>query len=110
MGHKRIFDYAEDTCYTFANIVDNFIPGEMYNVGARSEWETDIKRVSELILSYLGKDDSKVTYKEAEPFTTKVKHMDFSKAVRDLKHDPKVPMKKGIPQTIEWMRKTYGLK
>ena len=28
-----------------------------------------------------------MTYKEAEPFTTKVKHMDFlnSKAVRDLK-------------------------
>jgi len=108
-GHKRIFDYVEDTCRTFANIVDNFIPGEVYNVGGRPEWETDIKRVSDIILEYLGKDDSLVTYKEGEPFTTKVKHMDFSKAVRDLKHDPKVPIEEGIPKAIEWMKKEYGL-
>jgi dTDP-glucose 4,6-dehydratase len=49
-----------------------------------------------------------VTYKEAEPFTTKVKHMDFSKARKDLNHDPKVPLEEGIPKTIEWMRKAYG--
>ena len=34
-GHKRIFDYVEDTCRTFANIVDSFIPGEVYNIGGR---------------------------------------------------------------------------
>ncbi len=42
-----------------------------------------------LCLDACGKDDSLVTYKEAEPHTTKVKKMDFSKAVRDLHHDPK---------------------
>ena len=26
---------VEDTCRTFANIVDNFVPGEVYNVGSR---------------------------------------------------------------------------
>ena len=31
-GHKRIIDYVEDSCFTFANITDNFIPGEVYNV------------------------------------------------------------------------------
>ena len=108
-GHVRIFDYVEDTCRTFANIVDNFIPGEVYNVGGRAEWETDVKRISDLILGYLGRDDSTVTYKQAEPFTTRVKHMDFSKAVRDLKHDPKTPMEAGIPKTIEWFKKAYGL-
>jgi len=35
--------------------------------------------------------------------------MDFSKAVRDLKHDPKVPIVEGIPKAIEWMKKEYGL-
>jgi len=110
LGHKRIFDYIEDTCRTFANIVDNFKPGEVYNVGGKEEWEHDIKYVSDLILKYLGKDDSKVIYKEAEPFTTKVKHMDFSKARRDLSHDPQVPLEEGIARTIEWMKKAYGLK
>jgi dTDP-glucose 4,6-dehydratase len=109
-GHMRIFDYVEDTARTFANIVDNFKPGEAYNVGSREEWEHDIKYVSDLILKSLGKDDSRVTYKEAEPFTTHVKHMDFSKIRKDLKHDPKVPLEEGIPKTIDWMKRNYGFK
>ena len=110
MGHKRIFDYVEDTCRTFANIIDNFKPGEVYNVGSREDWEHDIKYVSDIILKCLGKSDAKVTYKQAEPFTTRVKHMDFSKIRRDLKHNPQVPLEEGIPRTIEWMKQVYGTK
>ena len=110
LGHKRIFDYVEDTCRTFANIVDNFKPGEVFNVGGKEEWEHEIKYVSDLILKCLGKDDSKVTYQEAEPFTTRVKHMDFSKARRNLNHAPKTPLEEGIPKTIDWMKKVYGFK
>ena len=110
MGHKRIFDYVEDTCRTFANITDNFIPGEVYNVGGKEEWEHDIKYVSDLILEYLGKSDSNIKYEKEEPFTTRVKQLDFSKIRHDLKHDPKVPLEEGIPLTIEWMKKVYGIK
>lgn len=106
-GHKRIFDYVEDSCRTFANIVDNFKPGEVYNIGGRQEGEHEIEYVSDLILKYLGKDDSKVTYAESEPFTTRVKHMDFSKSIRDLQHDPQTPLEEGIPKTIEWMKSVY---
>ena len=109
LGHKRIFDYVEDTCRTFASILDNFVPGEVYNVGGREDWEHEIKYVSDLILQCLGKHDSRITYKEAEPFTTRVKHMDFSKVRRDLKHDPRVPLEEGIPRTIAWMREVYAL-
>jgi len=107
-GHIRIFDYVEDTCRTFANIIDNFKPGEVYNIGSKEEWEHDIKYISDLILKNLGKDDSRVIYKEAEPFTTKVKHMDFSKARKDLNHKPEVPIEEGIPKTINWMKRIYG--
>lgn len=106
-GHKRIIDYVEDTCQTFANIVDNFIPGEVYNVGGKQEWEKDIKEYSDIVLGAVGKDDSIVTYYEAEPFTTKVKTIDFSKATKDLKHDPKVDPEEGIKRTVEWMRWYY---
>jgi len=108
-GHKRIIDYVEDSVRTFANIVDNFIPGEVYNVAGRSEWEKDIKEYSDLVLKYVGRDDSIVTYKEAEPFTTKVKKIDCSKAIRDLKHNPKIPPEEGIKRTVEWMKKYYGI-
>ena len=108
-GHKRIIDYVEDTCNTFANIVENFKPGKVYNVGGRSEWEHDIKEYSDMILSACGKDDSIVTYKEAEPHTTKVKHIDFSEAIKDLNHDPKVSPEEGIKKTVDWMKWYYRL-
>jgi dTDP-glucose 4,6-dehydratase len=108
-GHRRIIDYVEDSCRTFANICDCFKPGEVYNVGGRLGWEKDIKEYSDLVLHAVGKDDSLVTYKEAEPFTTKVKRMDFSKAISDLKHDPQVPPEEGIKRTVDWMRSYYRL-
>jgi len=108
-GHKRIIDYVADSCRTFANIVDNFIPGEVYNVAGRPEWEMDIKDYSDLVLKAVGRDDSIVTYREAEPFTTKVKRIDCSKAVRDLKHDPKITPEEGIKRTVEWMKRYYGV-
>jgi len=109
-GHHRIFDYVEDTCRTLANIVDNFIPGEVYNLGGKEEWIVDIKYISDLILKCLGTNDKKVIYKKGEPFTTRTKQVDFSKIRRDLKHDPKISIEKGIPLYIEWMRKVYNVK
>jgi len=108
-GHHRIIDYVEDSCKTFANIVDNFIPGEVYNVGGRVEWEMDIKQYSDLVLKVTGKDDSLVEYKEAEAFTTKIKTVDFSRAIRDLNHNPVVAPEEGIRRTAEWMKDFYRL-
>jgi len=106
-GHKRIIDYVEDSCRTWANIADHFIPGEVYSVAGRPEWEQDIQAYSDLVLRAVGRDDSLVTYKDAEPFTTHQKPIDTSKAIRDLKHDPKVPPEEGIRRTVEWMKTLY---
>jgi dTDP-glucose 4,6-dehydratase len=57
----------------------------------------------------IGRNDSIVTYKEAEPFTTKVKMMDFSKAIRDLKYNPKVKPEEGIRKTVAWMKEYYPI-
>jgi|TARA_Y100000590_G_C15666420_1_gene994612 dTDP-glucose 4,6-dehydratase len=108
-GHKRIIDYVEDSCNTFANIIDNFIPGEVYNVGGRVEWEKDIKEYSDIVLKIVGKDDSIVEYKEAESFTTIIKTVDFSKAIKDLGHDPIVEPEEGIRRTVEWMKESYQI-
>jgi dTDP-glucose 4,6-dehydratase len=108
-GHKRIIDYVEDSCRTFANIVDNFIPGEVYNVGGRVEWEKDIKEYSDIVLKVTGKDDSLVEYKEAEAFTTRIKTVDFSKAIKDLDHNPVIGPEEGITRTAEWMKQYYRI-
>ena len=108
LGHQRIFDYVSDTATTLGNIVDNFIPGEAYNVGSREEWFTDIKHVSDLILNFLDKDDHLVTYEESEPFTTRVKRVEMNKARRDLKHNPQVSLEEGLGRYIEWMKQVYA--
>ena len=108
-GHKRIVDYVEDTASTFANIVDNFIPGEVYNIGGKQEWEHDIKEYSDMVLNAVGRDDSIVTYEEAELFTTKVKTIDFSKAIKDLEHKPQITPEDGIKKTVDWMKWYYRI-
>ena len=108
-GHKRIIDYVDDSCRTFANIVDYFMPGEAYNVGGRMEWEKDIKEYSDIVLKTTDRDDSIVVYRDSEPFTTKVKHIDCSKAVRDLRHNPTVSPEEGIKRTVEWMKSYYRI-
>jgi dTDP-glucose 4,6-dehydratase len=67
-----------------------------------------MKEVSDIILDYLGKDDSLAIYKKLEPHTTIDKKLEVSKAVRDLRHEPQVPLEEGIPRTIEWMKSVYG--
>jgi len=106
LGHKRTLEYVEDICRALANIIDNFKPGEVYNLGGDKQYE--IKYVSDLNLKCLGKDDSKVTYREAEPFTTRIKTPDSSKARRDLGFKLTVSAEEGIPRTVEGFKKLYG--
>jgi dTDP-glucose 4,6-dehydratase len=106
-GHRRIFDYVEDTCRTFANIVDNFKPGEVYNVGGREEWNISIEDLAEKVIEFTGASPSLAIYKGEENFTTKVKNIDFSKAIKDLDHNPIIDIDKGLNRYIEWMNKVY---
>jgi dTDP-glucose 4,6-dehydratase len=106
-GHKRIFDYVEDTCRTFANIVDNFIPGEVYNVGGREDWAITIEELADIVLKATGASAKLAEYRGEEGFTTKVKVVDFSKSRRDLKHDPKIDIREGIRRYVAWVREVY---
>ena len=105
LKHHRTSIYIDDAVRTMANIVDRFRPGEVYNIAGQQYH--DIKYISDLILKYLGQDDSLVQYLDYEPHNTLNKKADISKSVRDLDHDPRVPLEEGIPRTIEWMKSVY---
>lgn len=106
-GHQRTSTYIADCAETLANIAERFAPGEVYNIGGLDYH--DIKTVSDLILSYLGKSDAGlVTYRESEPFTTKNKPVDCGKAVRDLGHKSTVRLDDGIARTLDWMKQVYS--
>lgn len=107
LGHKRTLEYVEDICNALGNIMDHFRPREVYNLGGDTQYE--IKDISNLILKTVGKDDFKVTYKDAELFTTKIKTPDSTKAKREIGFKLTVPPEKGISKTIQWFKSIYGL-
>jgi len=106
-GHKRTSTYLPDVIRTLANVSDNFIPGEVYNI-AGTRLHT-IEELSDIILATTGADPDLVTYKDSEALTTKEKRVDMSKALRDLDHRETVTMEEGVALTTDWMRKVYGV-
>lgn len=107
-GHARTSTYLADTVRTIANISNNFIPGESYNIGGNSEHT--IEELSDTILKVTGASPSLVEYRDAEILTTKTKKVDTSKSVRDLDHKNSYGLEEGIRLTADWMKKAYGLK
>lgn len=106
LGHKRTLEYVGDICSAFANIIENFKDGEVYNLGDGEQYS--IKYVSDLILKCVGKDDSLVSYEQGEPFTTKIKTPNSSKAKKDLGFKLTIPIEEGIQKTVNWYKKFYG--
>ena len=106
-GHKRIFDYVEDTARTFANISENFIPGEVYNVGSDENWEISIEELANIVVEVTKADSNLIELKGEESFTTMVKKIDFSKSRRDLDHRAEIDIIEGVGRYADWMRKYY---
>jgi dTDP-glucose 4,6-dehydratase len=106
-GHKRIFDFVDDTCRTFANIVENFIPGRVYNVGGREEWSISIEELAKIVLEETRADSGLAQFHSSEGFTTRVKVVDFSRARQELRHDPKIEIREGVRRYVAWMQRVY---
>ena len=106
-NYYRSSTFVEDTVRTLANIVTNFTPGEVYNIG--SNQFHSIEELSNLTLEATGANPSLVEYRDAEVLTTRVKRVDSTKAVRDLGHNDSVTLAEGIRRTVKWMRQVYNL-
>jgi dTDP-glucose 4,6-dehydratase len=67
-----------------------------------------IEELADIILRETGADRKLMQCHDTEPFTTRVKTVDYSKARRDLKHDPQIDIRKGIRRYVEWMKPIYA--
>jgi dTDP-glucose 4,6-dehydratase len=105
LNYYRVFMYIDDLIPTLCNIVDRFKPGEVYNIGG--EEYVEVKKVSDMILTYLGKNDARVKYLAQDVHNVVSKRPDISKAKRELGHRPETPLSVGIPKTIEWYKQVY---
>lgn len=106
-GYGRTSSYLADSVRTLANVSDRFHPGEVYNIAGDS-YHT-IEELSDMVLEATGADPKLVEYRDEESLTTRHKHVDVSKARRDLDHRDTVSLEEGIRRTVEWMRQVYGL-
>jgi dTDP-glucose 4,6-dehydratase len=107
-GYKRTSTFITDMARTLANIVDNFKPGEVYNIGG--EDFHSVEDAADIILRQLKKEEKRdqlILYKNEEPLTTRVKRVDCARARRDLDHKSTVTLETGIAQTLAWMKDTY---
>lgn len=107
-GHARTSTYLADTVRTLSNIVDNFKPGEAYNIGG--DVMHTIEELSDVVIQVTGADPALVQYRESEVLTTKVKQVDISKSVRDLNHSNSYNLVEGMKLMAEWMREVYGIR
>jgi len=107
-GHARTSTYIYDCACTLANIVDNFVPGEVYNIVSKQHHT--IEELAKLLLKYTDADPSLVTWiNKPEILTTKDKVASSDKAVDQLKHVDSITLDEGVRLTVEWMRDYYGL-
>ncbi len=107
-GHSRTSTYIYDSVRTLATIADNFIDGEIYNIA--SDQEHSIENLAEILVKYTKADPSLVDYRDhSEILTTKHKHVDASRSVRDLDHKNTVSLEEGVWETVQWMKEYYRL-
>lgn len=105
-GYHRVFMYIDDFIPTLSNVVDNFIPGEVYNIGG-NEYRS-VRELSDLILKYLDMDDHLVDYLPEDKHNIMNKFPSIEKACKAFNHNPKVTLEEGVPKTIEWMKSIYS--
>ena len=105
MGYHRVFMYIDDFIPTLSNVVENFEPGEVYNIGGR-EFRS-VKEMSDLVLQEVGIDDSLVHYLPEDKHNVVNKRPDIEKAREAFDHNPQITLEAGIPRTVDWMKKVY---
>jgi dTDP-glucose 4,6-dehydratase len=106
LGYHRVFMYIDDFIPTLANVVDNFVPGEVYNIGG-DEFRS-VRELSDLILSCSGMDDSLINYLPEDRHNVMNKRPNIDKARKAFGHNPKVTLEEGVPRTVNWMRTIYA--
>lgn len=105
-GYHRVFMYIDDFVPTLANVCENFVPGEVYNIGGTDY--RSVRELSDLILQHLGKDDRLVTYLPEEKHNVQNKRPDISKARETFGHNPRILLEEGVPRSIDWLRQRHA--
>jgi len=94
--------YVIDHCRAIDAVIRNGKIGEVYNVGGNNE-KTNLE-ITEILLEFLGKDKSLITFVNDRLAHDRRYAIDSSKLQNELGWKPSVTFKEGIAKTFEWYK------
>jgi dTDP-glucose 4,6-dehydratase len=98
----RDWIHVEDHCAGILRVLEAGRSGEVYNLGASTEWENI--NIVKLILRLLGKPETLITYVKDRPGHDRRYAIDSGKARAELGWVPKQAFDEAIAATVEWYR------
>jgi dTDP-glucose 4,6-dehydratase len=106
-GYYRVFQYIDDLVATLVRGATQFQDGVTVNV-AGTEY-CSVRSLHETICEYVPAAKNLARFLPEEAHNVVSKRPSIEIAERVLGHDPKITLAQGVPRTLEWLRKTYGL-
>lgn len=101
-GYYRTFLYLGELIPSLANVVENFRPGQVYNLGGRDY--RSVEDLAAIVLDVTGADPGLAVPRERDFPNAPSKRPDIGRALKDLGHDPRVNLEEGVPLTAAWMQ------
>lgn len=92
--------YVIDHCRAIDMICSDGRLGEVYNVGGNNE-RTNLE-ITKILLDFLGRDESLITYVDDRRAHDRRYAIDSSKLQSELGWEPSVTFKEGIARTFDW--------
>ena len=101
---KQIRDWihVEDHARAVLHVLENGVPGEVYNVSADAEQMNQF--MAEWVLDILGKPRELILHVEDRPGHDRRYSLSASK-IRGLGWQPSIPLEQGLASTIDWYRR-----
>ncbi|MSR31976.1 MAG: dTDP-glucose 4,6-dehydratase [Gemmataceae bacterium] len=96
----RDWIHVEDHCKGILAVLEKGQPGEVYNLGGKSE-RTNME-LTKALLQSLGKPDSLIRYVKDRPGHDRRYAIDCSKAEKELGWQPQWVFENGLQETVRW--------
>jgi dTDP-glucose 4,6-dehydratase len=97
----RDWIHAEDHARAILHVLENGVPGEIYNVSANGEQTNQF--MAEWVLDILGKPRLLLRHVEDRPGHDRRYSLNASK-IRNLGWQPSISLERGLSNTIDWYR------